>query len=35
LLPVRLRLRIRARYSGREAVVKALVNTGFTSDAPT
>jgi len=29
-----LRLRVRARCSGREAVVKALVNTGFTSDSP-
>ena len=33
-MPVRLRLGIRARHSGREAVVKALVNTGFMSDSP-
>ena len=33
-MPVRLRLRVRARCSGREAVVKALVSTSFTSDSP-
>ena len=29
-----LRLRVRARCSGREAVVKALVSIGFTSGSP-
>ncbi len=33
-MPVRVRLVIRSRYSGKELMVKALVNTGFTSDSP-
>jgi len=34
LTPLRVKLRIRARHSGKEVTVKALVNTGFTSDSP-
>ncbi|RLG82813.1 MAG: hypothetical protein DRO39_09160 [Thermoprotei archaeon] len=33
-MPVRLRIAIRSRLSGKELLVKALVNTGFTSDTP-
>jgi predicted aspartyl protease len=33
-LPVRVKLLVKVRGSGRKAVVKGLVNTGFTSEFP-
>jgi predicted aspartyl protease len=33
-LPVRVKLLVKVRGSGREVVVKGLVNTGFTSEFP-
>jgi len=33
-LPVRVRLRVRTRHGGKEAIVKALISTGFLADSP-
>jgi predicted aspartyl protease len=34
VLPLRVKLLIKAKHSGRDATVKALVNTGFTTETP-
>ena len=34
MLPLRVKLLVKAKHSGRDVTVKALVNTGFTTESP-